>query len=198
MNQKSNTSFVKYHQNCFSKQNGVVLFIALIALVVMSLAAVALIRSVDTNAIIAGNLGFKQSATVSADSGVETAISWLASNQGVVTSDSASNGYYATSTGDFKALVDASTAVATGAGVTAGRDSSGNLTNYIIQRMCNLGGAADPAHCLYGPPNDPSGSYRQCEPNCLPDDLGSSIVYRVTVRVLGPKNTVSYTQAFVY
>ena len=37
-------------------QRGVVLFFALIALVAMSLAAVALIRSVDTSTIIAGNL----------------------------------------------------------------------------------------------------------------------------------------------
>ena len=43
------------------KQRGVVLFIALIALVAMSLAAVALVRSVDTATIIAGNLAFKQS-----------------------------------------------------------------------------------------------------------------------------------------
>ena len=45
------------------KQQGVVLFIALVALVVMSLAAVALIRSVDTNTLIGGNLSFKQAAT---------------------------------------------------------------------------------------------------------------------------------------
>ena len=58
-------------------QQGIVLFIALIALVVMSLAAVALIRSVDTNTLIAGNLSFKQAATTSADAGVEAAISQL-------------------------------------------------------------------------------------------------------------------------
>ena len=36
------------------QQSGMVLFLALIALVVLSLAAVALIRSVDTNNLIAG------------------------------------------------------------------------------------------------------------------------------------------------
>ena len=58
-----------------------VLFFALIALVVMSLAAVALIRSVDTSTMIAGNLAFKQSATTSGDSGVEGAITALTADQ---------------------------------------------------------------------------------------------------------------------
>ncbi len=63
------------------RQRGVVLFFTLIALVVMSLAAVALIRSVDTNNLIGGNLAFKQSGTSSGDRGIEAAISWLSSAQ---------------------------------------------------------------------------------------------------------------------
>ena len=61
------------HNQLYSRlQQGVVSFIALVALVVMSLAAVALIRSVDTATLIAGNLAFKQAATASADAGVES------------------------------------------------------------------------------------------------------------------------------
>lgn len=56
------------------KQRGVVLFFALIALVAMSLAAVALIRSVDTSTLIAGNLAFKQATKNSAEAGIEAAI----------------------------------------------------------------------------------------------------------------------------
>ena len=41
-------------------QQGVILFIALIVLVAMSLAGIALMRSVDTNVLIAGNLAFRQ------------------------------------------------------------------------------------------------------------------------------------------
>jgi len=59
------------------QQSGVVLFVALIALVAMSLAAVSLIRSVDSNNMIAGNLSSKQAATSSADVGVEAAINAL-------------------------------------------------------------------------------------------------------------------------
>jgi Tfp pilus assembly protein PilX len=66
------------------RQRGVVLFFTLIALVVMSLAAVALIRSVDTSTMIAGNLAFKQSATTSGDGGIEAAVSWLAAQQQIL------------------------------------------------------------------------------------------------------------------
>lgn len=55
-------------------QRGVVLFFALISLLAIMLAAVALVRSVDTSTIIAGNLAFKQSATSSGDAGTETAV----------------------------------------------------------------------------------------------------------------------------
>jgi len=71
---KSLPNRMMYQSGYASRQRGVVLFFALIALVVMSLAAVALIRSVDTNTLIAGNLAFKQAATSSGDSGLEMAI----------------------------------------------------------------------------------------------------------------------------
>ena len=69
------TSKVAYLR--IKQQRGVVLFLALIALAILSLAAVALIRSVDTNTLIAGNLSFKQAATTSADAGTEAAITML-------------------------------------------------------------------------------------------------------------------------
>ena len=59
------------------RQRGVVLIIALIALVIMTLAALAMIRSVDTSNLIAGNMAFQQAATHSGDSGIEAAITWL-------------------------------------------------------------------------------------------------------------------------
>ena len=61
---------------------GIVLIMALIVLVAMTLGAVALVRSVYTSNVIAGNLAFQQSATHSADAGVEAAIVWLENNNG--------------------------------------------------------------------------------------------------------------------
>ena len=113
-------------------QQGVVLFFALIALVVMSLAAVALIRSVDTNSLIAGNLSFKQSSMLSADTGVETAITWVTNNAGLLEANSEANGYYATSDvpahPDAKALVDNYGV----AGIIVNPDSQGNKITYCL------------------------------------------------------------------
>src|SRR3989304_2733091 len=55
-------------------QKGMVLFIALIVLVAMTLAGLALVRSVDTANVIAGNLAFQPSTLQAGDRGVEAAV----------------------------------------------------------------------------------------------------------------------------
>lgn len=200
--------------NSLHLQRGVVLFIALVALVVMSLAAVALIRSVDTNTVISGNLSFKQSAVVSSDRGVETALSWMnttaVANMAALNTDNAGNGYFATFTGinlDDKAVLKAdatwtnNSAVATGSGISGGTETaSGNTIRYIVQRMCREPIAPTKEKCLFGDAEVGSGSRGvkdATEAGALIDSAESPI-YRVTVRVTGPKNTVSYTQTYVY
>lgn len=165
----------------------------------MSLAAVALIRSVDTNNLIAGNLAFKQSSMLSADSGTERGVTFL-SGQTVVAlnTSNAITGYYATAAADARTLVDAN-----GIDDTTD-DGQGNAIRYVIQRMCNAEGAATSdvlqrqANCLFAP-----GPFTQCtEAGDICKDFvpqqTQSLVYRITARVTGPKNTVSYIQTFVF
>lgn len=64
-------------------ERGLTLIIVLIAIVSISLAAVALIRSVDTGTLVLGNLGFKKATTAVADSAVEAATTWLMSRVAV-------------------------------------------------------------------------------------------------------------------
>lgn len=198
------------------EQHGVVLFIALIALVVLSLAAVALIRSVDTSSIIAGNLAFKQSATISADSGLEAAIDWLGTNPATLNTDNAANaaaGYYATNTLPASVLQqtdptiagwagatwdDSNSAKPTGTGIVNGTDASGNTIRYIIQRMCSVTGLPTADKCLFGPPAGGSSQAVKSAPLAGAIIAGDSPMYRITARVAGPNNTVSYTQAYVY
>ena len=59
------------------REQGVVLFIALLVMVALSLAAIALIRSADTATIVAGNLAFKQSAAAAVDRSIEQAVQAL-------------------------------------------------------------------------------------------------------------------------
>lgn len=200
-------------------QQGVVLFIALIALVVMSLAAVALIRSVDTNTMIAGNLAFKQSALVSSDRGVETALAWVETKTlaspadlNADTAANADNGYYATYLTpdldndavlkDSNTWADAKSAYAIGADIdiATGTGPDGNNIRYIVQRMCREAVAPTADKCLFGESELGTGSkgVKDATESGAIINSQQSPMYRVTVRVTGPKNTVSYAQTFVY
>lgn len=197
------------------KQRGVVLFIALIALVVMSLAAVALIRSVDTNNMIAGNLALKHSALVSSDRGMETAMNWVAAkalaNPLDLNDDSATDGYYATyltlNLDNPAVLKDEATwdvnktADATGTGIAAGTEaSSNNNIRFIIQRMCRETAPPAVEKCLFGDTEIGTGSrgVKDSTESGAKIDAQQSPMYRITTRVAGAKNTFSYAQTFVY
>lgn len=79
-----------------TRERGVSLLFALLALVSLSLAAVAVVRSVDTSAQVMGNLGFKQDATSSADKAAQHAITVVLSDAALDrTKDSEAVGYYA-------------------------------------------------------------------------------------------------------
>jgi len=199
--------------NPLLKQKGFSLFITLIALLVMSLAATALIRSVDTNTVIAGNLAFKQTATASADTAVETAIAWLQTNNNGTTLNNSvlSNGYVASTTNattdpigvaywDSVAasacLISSTGGCVSGSG-TARTDVAGNQAAYIIQRLCASTGAPSGASCIVsaGAVNSPGGTIGTTK--AVNSVLATQIYYRILVRVTGPRNTASYVQAIV-
>lgn len=196
------------------QQRGVVLFFALIALVVMSLAAVGLIRSVDTNTLIAGNLASRQAATTSGDAGVEAGLAWLDLTETnnhlknvyqdpahAFNITDAASGYYSNADPALnlfaKPIWDAITNILP-------PDNSGNEVRYIVQRMCRTANQPlSTANCLFSSAvvnnNNqivPLYSSICSGPGCPTG--GQSPVYRVTARVTGPKATVSYIQAFLY
>lgn len=84
-------------------QRGMSLIFALLALLALSVGAVALIRSVDSGTLVLGNLGFKQEATASADRATQAAIDWLSANPTLLNADSTANGYYATANDNLDA-----------------------------------------------------------------------------------------------
>lgn len=199
------------------RQRGVVLFIALIVLVAMSLAAVALTRSADTANIVAGNQAFKQGALSSTDIGVAAAMAeFNTTPAGTLSSDTnthtsaAANCYKAVtfSPGEmdyrgvprllldptaiqapFLAAFDTTYSACQVAGVT------GEIVRYIIDRQCDPtmeGLAANNTNC---------GSVSTTTPARTDNDkhTGSETVpmYRVTVRVDGPRHAASYTQTIL-
>jgi len=202
--------FDKNFASKLRKQAGVVLFIALIVLVAMTLGAVALIRSVDTTNLIAGNLAFQQSAIHSADAGFEAAISWLQANKatGLLTGQGDNtNGYYGNGAAATNNLGhDANTATwdALWTNVfaqnavqgTPAVDQAGNSYRYVIHRMCMTNGPSASSGCGRSPAVTVSAANQE-------DQGGGqfvkppSVYYRITVRVDGPKNTVAYVQTIV-
>jgi type IV pilus assembly protein PilX len=190
-------------------QQGVVLFIALIVLVAMSLAGIALMRSVDTNVLIAGNLAFRQSNTMFGDTGFEAARAWLTANAGSLTTNQPGGAihYWANyqegldfigataSTSDDYNWAQAATA--------ASPDPAFTIV-YVIHRLCGNTGAPSDANakCMQASAGGGSGSSGLGTKGVVSYGVQalpgiSTIFYRVTVRVSGPRNTLSYVQAIL-
>jgi type IV pilus assembly protein PilX len=78
------------------RQRGVVLFIALIAMIVLSLAGVALIRAVDTTGSVAGNIAFRQASIPAVNMAIEEAVNALYNSTLNPEKDDPAYRYYAT------------------------------------------------------------------------------------------------------
>lgn len=200
------------------RQGGIVLLIALIGLVAISLAGIALMRSVDAGLMVTGNLAFKQTAAHAGDAGTEAAIEWLNANAADLASDVPAAGYYATWRADCDLLGTRSAdagddAVWTtgedpqpGCGMVAAAVDSGQLpagysATYVINRMCNSEGSPnDPAiFCsAYQSTSGGSGSTKGgASYGQMPLSGTTQQYYRITTRVVGPRNTESIVQAIV-
>jgi len=197
-------------------QRGTVLIFTLVALVAMTMATLLLVRAVDTNTLISGNLAFRKAATTSADAGVEAAVAALLTIENANKDKNvymnaahpfnvtdASTGYYSSNVDPALNLTDAAT-WGDHTSSDAVVDGSGNTYRYIVQRMCRtknqvlsktnclLGGSAANTSSM----DAPLPSNICVGPGC--PKAGQTAQYLVTVRVTGPKNTVSYVQAIVY
>jgi Tfp pilus assembly protein PilX len=196
-------------------ERGVVVFIALIVLVAMMLAGIATLRSSGSAILTAGNLAFRQGATVAGDLGTEAGLAWLV-KQGPVTLEArdAAKGYYAS----YNDLVPTLPAGATFNPITWGKsnwenpaqavqvnggapDAAGNRVSYVIHRMCllagSIAGTGAPAGQECVTLSDPGkGGPKEAGQKALTGT--SQVYYRITARIEGPKNTVSYVQTMVY
>ncbi len=180
------------------KQSGVVLFIALIVLVAMSLAGVALWRSIGTGVLIAGNIALQRGAVTSSDGGIEGARTWLLTQTATVLNTTQTRAYVSS----WDERFDATTFNWDTLGSTpATADAAGFSVQYVVHRLCRLPNAGNNApnqQCLTlsvagGSSGRSGGSY-----GVLPLSGTTFIYYRITSRAVGPRNTVSYTQSIMY
>jgi len=206
------------------RQTGVVLVMALIALVAITLAALSLVRSVDTGVMIAGNQAFKEACLGASDVAIESASTWLsaqAATLGALDADNVAAGYYATTmaacdlTGN-RTQTNSTDDVAWSGSVNANCNAraqpvngmpDGYSSSYIITRMCQSPGAANAggARCA----NDviptqarfhDTPDYTNRIQNASERTRGSgqaSVYYRIVARVVCPRNSTSFVESII-
>lgn len=195
------------------RQDGVVLIVALVVLVVMTLAGIALMRSMDTSTAIAGNMAFKQAATNAADAGIESAIAWLENSNAVngLNQSNTAAGYLASTANNanlplgekFWTTLSASgvcnlNKFGQGCIPSAEANANGNQLSYMIQRLCSATGSANGAGCAVVAGTVVSSGNNEGAGEEQLSSSFSTVYYRITVRVVGPRNSVSYVQSMVF
>jgi type IV pilus assembly protein PilX len=188
-------------------QHGVVLVIALIVMVSMTLAAIALVRSVDSGVLIAANLAFRQSATLAAEASLKNASDLITDISLNTPTDLEGNmgAYWANAQHGMPNPFNPLTYNWEPGGISAcvpadcSKDAAGNTARYVVHRLCNDTGPVSSTNCVRrrsssGTTGNSVVDYRRL----YPAETEGALLYRVTVRVTGPRNTTSHVQAVLY
>ena len=184
------------------RQNGMIsTLMAIIVLVVSLMAALALMRSVDTSNTVAGSLTFRQSALQEAEQAYVDAQQKITFTQPNSDNDQAPLGYYAEpqpatsrSAGDIPDVLIKQTPGSIG----TANSSNGNTITYVVERLCPTSGAATPLRCIVPGASLLGGSLSNQNSDNLTFSNGAYAAFRLTVRVDGPgKKTTAYVQTFM-
>ncbi|MDW5418965.1 hypothetical protein R6242_20545 [Iodobacter sp. CM08] len=195
-------------QGSVLKQTGLVLLIALIVLVVMTLGSIALVRSMIASNQLANNLALRQGTTAAADVALEKARYWLVAasirEPRTLDQQSRANGYSPINVdtpvegnnwADGVAWVWANpnagnTALAQNTEIAKTSNANGYSVAYFIQRNCKTAGRKTP--------NDSTCDLQKMSPGAQENKSIYQMTYQITVRVQGPKDTVSFYQSTLY
>ncbi|WP_158885490.1 hypothetical protein [Rhodanobacter sp. L36] len=196
---------MKYGSGPKAQRGMVATLVAVIVLVATLLAAVALMRSIDTSNTIAGSLAFRQSVIQAGDLAYQQALQ-LNYLEPVSDGDQPSAGYYASLqipvTSNTRGIPD----VLVTQMLTPGTNNnttkpltglpSGYTGYWVVERLCPPGTvAASVTLCIIpGAVIQGGSSSNQTKDNGPPFSTGAYAAYRLTVGVLGPKNTTGYIQ----
>lgn len=184
-----------------SLQRGVTLVIAMIALVVLTVGAIALSRSTNVSLRMAGNLAFKRDLVNQGERAVAAALAELRtgalSSEPTRQSNAAARNYSATllpssAQGIPNVLLDdtAFGAAFTGADIT---DANGLTMRYVIDRQCSATGAYNVSTCQ-AVTAKAQGQGGDSIDTDKPTGAVTRPVFRISVRVTGPRGVQTYTQ----
>lgn len=205
-----------------ARTHGAGLIVALVVLIVMALGALALLRSVTTGLLIAGNFAFREAAVLAAESGSEAAIEWLSERAtgAELLADQADAGYYASlptgmnltgqADAETTALIDwdddqylhRTGVTCLSAAPARAVDAAGHHVRYVIHRLCRSSGSPDAANnsCLLFRSTAGASSNRGQLSYGASKRFQSSdtVYYRITVHVRGPRHTTAFVQTLVH
>jgi hypothetical protein len=192
-------------------QRGVALFIALVALIMMSIAGLALMRSVDVGNSVVGNLALRQAALVAGDRAFQVGYNWLVTNKLSLGSTDLSNGYSATlpTFNDTDLYTNsafwANAVVVRSPGSLIDSDALGYTVKYLMFRQSLATGTPSLATTMMSQsPSTGTGSATCAEgEDCTtgstarPSLGGVSAYYSIFVMITGPRNTSTVLSAVV-
>lgn len=196
-----------------ARERGVVLLFCLIILVILLAGGVAVVRSTDTALFGAGNLAFKRDLVNQGELAIARAMRQFDTG-----------GALATATGNhvpaanYSAIqlrtnahgipevllkknsltgsdVMGNTFTPSGSAITG---DGGVTVRYVIDRMCNATGAFSSignSRCVYTPSNTETTGGDQSQLSTPGPSIPSPPLYRVSVRVDGPRDTQVFLQA---
>jgi len=184
-------------------QRGIVLVFALITLVILLIGAVAISRSLTNSQFTLGNIGFKRDLTNQGERAIQLAMDAVRGG-GALASEATRNtdlpaaNYRATmlptnAQGIPLALLDSAAfdAMATAANDIDVGNGTGITIRYVIDRMALAQGACTSSNCTMA--NEPV--YGGPKLNPPPPPPPEQPIFRLTLRVTGPRNTVSFFQS---
>ena len=184
-------------------QRGMVLVFALITLVILLIGAVAISRSITSNQLVLGNIGFKRDLTNQGERALQIALDAVRST-GVLATDAARNSHLKAANYRASLLPTNPQGIPTallsddqfGEVGTAGKDITvegmGVTIRYVIDRLATSDGACSSKTCTM---------VSQKVPGSASNDLGKGLsppeqpIFRITLRVTGPRKTLSFFQS---
>ena len=205
---------IQFPRHPRTRERGAALLIALVVLVALTMAGIAMMRSVDTATLVAGNVGFRQATINAADQGIQGAYNYIYPKMAALSSqstDDAANGftgvtplgeapdwYLSPSNAGWANAVSCNGGNGPAACSSFGPggtsvDSAGNNVTYVIHRLCDASGTV--CGQTQANPSTATGGVDMSSPNFFVPPPSQH--YRVTVRVNGPRNSVAYVQTLV-
>jgi type IV pilus assembly protein PilX len=182
------------------RQQGVVLIFSLIVLLILAIGAVAVLRSVNSSLLSAGNLAFHRDLVNQAEQAVSTVMTEFRTNapplNGATIADLPAANYVSTALptnaqGVPLVLLSNAAFAAVGSAANILPGATPDVTiRYIIDRLCTNTGNANIINCVQST-GLPTGGTANKNTALAPP---SATVYRISVRVDGPRNTQAFLQ----